>query len=168
MCGQGKTARRKRALPLFSLLHQSLAGHSRFALESEEEAGFIHYKVSTENEKIGQVRMLTRRRGSTPDIKWRGWGRSGIYPLKNFHGKNWTSRSAVSLSPQPPHPPTPPTHMFQRAVKQACWPRGLDFKWRGWSNGGKNQTPPKKIPRASNKKPKKSLEQKLIQKYSHA
>ena len=133
MCGQGKTARRKRALPLFSLLHQSLACHSRFALESEEEAGFIHYKVSTENEKIGQVRMLTRRRGSTPDIKWRGWGRSGIYPLKNFHRKNWTSRSAVSLS-QP--------ICCKRAVKQACWPRGLDFKWRGWSNGGKNQTPP--------------------------
>ena len=154
MCGQGKTARRKRALPLFSLLHQSLAGHSRFALESEEEAGFFHYKVSTENEKIGQVRMLTRRRGSTPDIKWRGWGRSGIYPLKNFHGKNWTSRSAVSLSPQPP--PSPPHQpicfnaLSNKHVDPGAWiSSGGDDRM-----GAKIKPPPKKSPGLPTKNPK--------------
>ena len=37
-----------------------------------------------------------------------------------------------------------------------------DFKWRGWSNGGKNQNP-QKIPMASNKT-KPSLDQKLTPK----
>ena len=92
----------------------------------EEEAGFIHWKIST--------------------------------------AKNWTSRSAVS-SPLPPTPHQP--ICFNALWNKHVDPGGLDFKLRGWSNGGKNQNPPK-ISRASNKKPKKSLEQKLIQKYFHA
>ena len=163
MCGQGKTARRKRALPLFSLLHQSLACHSRFALEPEEEAGFIHYKVSKENKKIGQVRMLTRRRDSTPDIKWRGWGRSGHWKISTEKTGQIDPQSLWRPPPPPPHQPICFNALWNKHVD----PGGMDFKWRGWSNGGKNQNLPK-IPRASNKKPQKSLEQKLIQKYSHA
>ena len=115
MCGQGKT---------------------RFALEPEEEAGFIHYKVSTENKKIGQVRMLTRRRGSTPDIKWRGWGRSGIYPLKNFHGKNWTSRSAVSLSPPPPRPHHPTNPYVSTRSQTSMLTQGPGFQVAGMIEWG--------------------------------
>ena len=36
----------------------------------------------------------------------------------------------------------------------------MDFKWRGWSNGGKNQNA-KKIPMVSNTDPQKSLDQNL-------
>ena len=42
-----------------------------------------------------------------------------------------------------------------------------DFKWQGWSNGGKNQNPPK-IRRASLKNPKKSLDQKINPEKSYA
>ena len=41
-------------------------------------------------------------------------------------------------------------------------PRGgtLNLKWREWSNGGQ-KAKPQKIPQASNKTPKRSLDQKL-------
>ena len=42
-----------------------------------------------------------------------------------------------------------------------------DFKWQGWSNGGKNKTP-QEIPSASNKTPPKSLNQNSTPKNSHA
>ena len=42
-----------------------------------------------------------------------------------------------------------------------CWPGGStpDFRWRGWSNGGKNQT--QKIPLGFKQNPRKYLHQKL-------
>ena len=51
MCTPGKPVGRKQALPLFSLPHQSFASHSHLELTPEEEAGFIHYKISTEKKK---------------------------------------------------------------------------------------------------------------------
>ena len=146
--------------------------------QDEEETGFVHDKISTENKKIApqcppppashpyapkrrETSMLTRRRGSIPDIKWRGWGGGKIYPRQNFHRKNWKSRSAVPLPPPPRHP------YVSTRCETSMLTQGAGVLWRGWSNRGKNQ-PPKKIPRASIKTPKKSLELKLIQKYSHA
>ena len=91
--------------------------------QDEEETGFVHDKISTENKKIApqcppppashpyapkrrETSMLTRRRGSIPDIKWRGWGGGKIYPWQNFHRKNWKSRSAV------PHQKIPEKQIF--------------------------------------------------------
>ena len=142
MCGQGKTARRKRALPLFSLLHQSLACHSRSRSSQPRPQGFSLkkwvYKVSTEKKNWWGPH-------ANPEAgQYSGYQVTGMRKkraLKNFHRKNWTNRSAVSLTPAPP--PHPPTHMFQRAVKQACWPRGHGFQVARMIEWGQKSKPPK-------------------------
>ena len=143
--------------------------------QDEEEAGFVHDKISTENNKIApQCPPPPRQSPICSKAPWNkhanpeagqysgyqvtGWGRGKIYPRQNFHRKNWKSRSAV---PPPRHP------YVSTRCETSMLTQGAGVLWRGWSNRGKNQ-PPQKIPRASIKTPKNSPELKLIQKYSLA
>ena len=125
MCGQGKTARRKRALPLFSLLHQSLACHSRSRSSQPRPQGFSLkkwvYKVSTEKKNWSGPH-------ANPEAgQYSGYQVTGMRKkraLKNFHRKNWTNRSAVSLTHPPPPPPTNPyvsTRCETSMLTQGAW-----------------------------------------------
>ena len=53
----------------------------------------------------------------------------------------------------------------KRIIKQLPMPKGgtLEFKWQGWSNGGKNQNPKKSVGLQT-----KPLDQNLTPKKSHA